>query len=106
MILRGRIYLTASAYAEGFGGQKERKGAARRSRNQRSADSFVRAKVPMRQEHADKAVRAPEKSSQRTMIPRDCSAETQTNKKTKKAGDNFFLDSWLPNLLFRNSMRL
>jgi hypothetical protein len=66
----------------------------------------IRAKVPMRQEHADKAVRAPEKSSRRTMIPRDCSAETQTNKKTKKAGDNFFLDSWLPNLLFRNSMRL
>ena len=47
------------------------------SRNQRSADSFVRAKAPMRQEHADKAVRAPEKSSRRTMILTYCSAKAQ-----------------------------
>jgi hypothetical protein len=45
------------------------------ARNQRSADSFVRAKAPMRRKQADKAVRAPEKSSRRTMIPRDCSAK-------------------------------
>ena len=36
------------------------KDTARRSRNQRSADSFVRAKAPMRRKQADKAVRAPE----------------------------------------------
>jgi len=50
------------------------------SRNQRSADSFVRAKAPMRPKQADKAVLAPEKSSRRTMIPRDCSAKVRRRK--------------------------
>jgi hypothetical protein len=39
----------------------QRKGAKARRRIHRSADSFVRAKASMWQEHADKAVRAPKK---------------------------------------------
>jgi hypothetical protein len=31
----------------------------------------------MRRKQADKAVRAPEKSSRRTLIPKDCGAKTQ-----------------------------
>jgi hypothetical protein len=50
---------------------------ARRSRNQRSADSLVRELPVLGKKHADKAVRAPEKSSRRTMIPRDCSAKAR-----------------------------
>jgi hypothetical protein len=45
-----------------------RGGAARRSRNQRSADSLVREALGCGRKHADKAVRAPEESSQNATI--------------------------------------
>ena len=50
-------------------------GAARQSRNQRSADSLVRKPRPAREQHADKAVRAPGKASQNTTMLGDSSAE-------------------------------
>ena len=45
-----------------------RKGKARRSRNQRSADSLVRENSRVQPELADSAVRAPGKPSQDTMM--------------------------------------
>jgi len=45
--------------------------AARRNRNQRSADSLVRESELTTDEHADKAVRAPKKSSRLATISTD-----------------------------------
>jgi len=42
---------------------RRQEATARHSRSQRSVDSLVRAEAPMRQQLADEAVRAPEKSS-------------------------------------------
>jgi len=52
-----------------------RKGIARRSRNQRSADSLVRVLLGRCVELADKAVRAPGKSSQNATMSGDGTAE-------------------------------
>src|SRR6266508_2871769 len=46
-------------------------GTAWHSRNQRSADSLVRESEPTTDEHADKAVRAPKKSSRLATISTD-----------------------------------
>src|SRR6266496_2535685 len=51
------------------------KDTTRPSRNQRSADSLVRAKLASGKEHADKAVRASEKSSRDATILRDSTAK-------------------------------
>jgi len=51
------------------------KNTARPSRNQRSADSLVRAKALLPQEHADKAVRAPEESSRHASFLTDSGAK-------------------------------
>jgi hypothetical protein len=48
--------------------QLNRRGPARPSRNQRSVDSLVREALAWGRKHADKAVRAPEKSSQDATI--------------------------------------
>jgi hypothetical protein len=50
-------------------------GAARQSRNQRSADSLVRELPVLGKKHADKAVRAPDESSQNATKLGDSNAE-------------------------------
>ena len=55
--------------------RKGTESTARQSRNQRSADSLVRESRPAGKEHADKAVRAPRKSSQREKIWTSCGAQ-------------------------------
>jgi hypothetical protein len=50
--------------------------AARHSRNQRSADSFVRVVLPQRTVLADKAARAPGKSSQNATMLGDSTAKS------------------------------
>jgi hypothetical protein len=60
----------------------------------------------MRRQQADKAVRAPEKSSRRTMIPRDYSAKRQS----RKGHRNFDRESShvmreLPDALLRISLQ-
>ena len=66
------MYLsTSSHFAKIFNGED----TTRLSRNQRSADSLVRAKLASGEEHADKAVRASEKSSRDATILRDSTAK-------------------------------
>jgi hypothetical protein len=60
-------------YSVGIQGQ----GIARQSRNQRSADSFVRALLAFWSGIADKAVRAPGKSSQAATRLGDSTAKTR-----------------------------
>ena len=62
----------------------QRKDAARRSRNQRSADRRVRELRASGLEHADLAVRAPGKSSQDASLLADSTAKTQRGRAATK----------------------
>jgi len=63
----------------------QRKGPARQSRNQRSADSLVRAKLASGKEHADKAVRAPGKSLQNATKLGDSTTKTPKGREDWRA---------------------
>ena len=60
---------------------RQREGAARRSRNQRSADSFVRVLVVCRSDLADKAIHAPGNLEGRDgnyeIAPQSCQGATE-----------------------------
>src|SRR5450759_4509678 len=60
--------------------ESQRKGMARQGCNQRSADSFVRVLLACRSGLADKAVRAPGKSSPDATMLGDSTAKTQRRK--------------------------
>jgi hypothetical protein len=67
--------------------QKAQRGVAATKRAQTVPHCGIRAKAPMRQEHADKAVRAPEKSSRRTLILTYCSTKSFTRIVTNSPAD-------------------